>query len=215
MSQAAAKRHTFPKTIEIEITDEENTLRMKQHLDVEFKIDAVKAERAATVSEFTQQLKDLRKQRGELITTIQSKKEKRDIECYQEPDYRRHCMVIKRADTDQVIDERALTAEELQESLPGTKDSKGGKKPEAAAAPAAAGDGGIVDNNYKPDGHVEGAAQGKGGGEPATTNKGGAGKVTRIKASDAKKTKAKREAKAAADKARAIADQNDADNEGA
>ena len=45
-----------------------------------------------------------------------------------------------------------------------------------------------------------------------TLGKGGAGKVVRIKPSDVKKRKSAREAKEAADKARKLADENDAAN---
>jgi hypothetical protein len=185
----AAKKNTFPKTIEIEITDEENTIRMKDHLEIEFKIDATKAQRAAKMAEYNADLKALRQQRSELITTIKSKKEKRDIDCYQDPDFRRNIMFTKRADTDQVIDERALTLEERQETLPGTT-----AKPAKPKAPKGSEDP-VVEDDYKPEGHVEGKPGEKPTEDAGATTAGG--KVQRIKASDVKKKKAERAKKAA------------------
>jgi hypothetical protein len=145
------------------------------------------------MAEFNADLKALRQQRSELITTIKTKKEKRKIECFRDPDFRRNTMFIKRADTGAVIEERALTVEERQETLPGTT-----TKPDKAPKPGS--EDPVVPDDYKPDGHVEGAAaEGQGGGatEEPQSGKGGADKVTRIKASDAKKRKAERAAKAA------------------
>jgi hypothetical protein len=183
MSNAAESQapNTFYKTVEVEITDEENTVRMKDHLEIEFKIDAAKAERAAKMAEYGKDLKDLRQRRSEIITTIRTKKEKREIACYQQEDFRTNRMLIRRADTGEMIDERPLTLEERQESLPGTKEPKA-KKAASEAANA--------DTDEPPAADDEGSG---GGDEPAPgSSKPAAGKVVRIRASDAKKRSAGR-----------------------
>jgi hypothetical protein len=189
---AAAKRETIFKDIEIEITDEDNTLRMKQHLECEFRIDTVKAERAAEMSEYTQQLKELRKLRSELITTIQTKMETRSIECVEDADFRTNTMFTRRADTGEVVGERALTVEERQEALPfaeRTVDER--ERDELPFADGAEGD------------------------APVAMAKGGATKVVRIRASAAKRANADKKAARVATKKKPKARRRSTESSGA
>jgi hypothetical protein len=177
------KPETFLHTVEVDITSEETTARTQRLLEVLNKIDTTEADKASRVSDFNGELKQLRKEAGKIRQSIRIGKERRDVECYEQPDFRRNIVFIVRAEDNKVIDERAMTLEDREQELPLNK----GK---ADTDPANEGDD-----------------------KPATEPKAaGAGKVTRLKASDVKKRKAQRDAKAAADKAREAADAHDEEN---
>lgn len=171
----------FLRTIEHDITDEENSLKKNDLVALELKIDSVKLDKQSRNSDFNAELKQLNNQRAALLGTIQTGREKREIECYEVPDERRGIMAILRADTKEVIDERALTLEERQGKFPfeertpahqSAEDDDSDEHPDTERPPA-------------PDEDTTAA------------KKGGAGKVVRIKASDVKNKRAARAKKAA------------------
>jgi hypothetical protein len=194
MSAAAEKQpEIFLKTIEVEINDAESQKLLQDHLELELQIDAVRASRASEMAEYNSRLKELRQRRGELINSIHTKKEKRDVAVYNEADERRGIMLTKRADNHVVVDERALTLDERQGKFPfqepgkdgATGESDAGEKAEADAAGAAAEAG---DGASREDAAIQAQSD-------AAAAKGKAGKVVRIKASDVQKKKAARAAK--------------------
>lgn len=136
MNEAAAQTETNPKiflkTVEVEVSDEENTLRLVRLAEVDGNINTTEADKASRVSDFNSDLKQLRKERNKLLEAITTRREKREIECYQVPDERRGIMATIRKSDGKVIDERALTIEERQTPLPFR-----GKTPEEQAADAA------------------------------------------------------------------------------
>lgn len=73
----------------------------------------------------------------EISSVLRSKTESREVEMIEEFVYRTHSVRVKRADTEEVVRERAMTRDERQEKLP----LENGKKeaPKAEAAPAADG----------------------------------------------------------------------------
>lgn len=178
MQEATAETRppeVFLKSIQVDVSDDENTARLNRLAEVDKKIKTTEAEKAGDVSKHNEQLKQLRKEQGKLLDAIETRKEVREVECYERRDDRLHKVQILRRDNDQVVDERPMTAAELQTELP----FKNG----AAAAPAP------TDEERADDQAIEqqsAAAQGKGGGGN------GAGKVTRIRASDAKRKSTER-----------------------
>jgi len=205
MPEAAAaaekKPETFLHTVVVDVPTEETGARMTRLLEVLNKIDATEADKASRVSDFNAEIKQLNKEAHKLREAITTGKERRDVECYEQPDERRNIVFIVRASDGKVIDERAMTLEDRQEPLPFDKatDVPSGNSGNPVGAGEDAGEKGAT-------------GSGGGGEENAKAGKGGAGKVVRIKPSDAKKRKAAREAKEAADKARKLADANDAAN---
>lgn len=190
------KPETFLHTVEVDIADEEMTARTQRLLDVLNKIDTTEADKASRVSDLNSELKQLRKEAQKIRATINTKRERRDVEVYEQPDFRRNIVFIVRASDGKVIDERAMTLEDRESELP--FDKKKGAENDAGDGASGSGGGEATE-----DAEIQ-----KQSDAAAAKNK-GAGKVTRIKASDVKKRK---EARAAADKARELADQKDADN---
>lgn len=201
-------RETFLHTVVVDVPTEETGARMTRLLEVLNKIDATEADKASRVSDFNAEIKQLNKEAHKLREAITTGKERRDVECYEQPDERRNIVFIVRASDGKVIDERAMTLEDRMYS--------GADKAKAEAAEREAN--GSTSDAPPPGGANDGedkgadAVGGSGGGGTETAKASGGGKLVRIKPSDAKKRKAAREAKEAADKARKLADENDAAN---
>lgn len=172
----------FLHTVEVDVSDEETTARTLRLVEVDRKINETEADKASRVSDFNGELKQLRKERNKLLDAITNRKEKRDVECYEQPDERRNIVFIVRASDGKVLDERAMTLEDRQTPLPFKQKTPEQQEADAASEAAEAGD--AQPEKAKPK----------------------ATKVVRIKTSDAKKRK---EAKAAAEKARAMADEHE------
>ena len=208
MNEAAAavetepKPETFMKTMEVDVTAEEQNQRKDRLVAVDREIINVEAEKASKSSDFSTQIKTLKKERVALLQAIGTGRERREIPCYLERDDRLGVMRTKRVDTDAVIDERALTLEERQTELFDDDEAKtddgdterppagDGDEPEqvGSAGPDAEDDAPPTDADGAGDGEAEGDA------EQATTAP--TGKVTRIKASDVRKKAAERKRKA-------------------
>ncbi len=185
----------FMKSVEVDVTDAENTAKLQRLAVVDTKIKDTEAEKAGDVSKHNESLKQLRKEQRKLLEAIQTKRETREIECYEKRDERLNKVTIHRRDNDQLIDERAMTAAELSgQPTP----SKPAKPPKARKQPDLP--------NTGPNGATSETTGA--GGETARTEdetseresaaakaNGGVGKVTRIKASDAKQKSADRKAK--------------------
>lgn len=175
MSNAAAattERKTFFKTVEVSVGEAESNLHKDRLVAVDRSIISTEAEKATAVSKFNDELKQKRKERIKLLDAISNGREQRDIECYQVADERLGTMFTRRVDTDQVIDERALTLEERQGKFPF---KEGDKKPA--------------------DGAEASATSGEAAGDDKATPEPAGSKVKRIKASDVPKAKAARKAK--------------------
>ncbi len=191
------KPETFLHTVEVEISNEEAGARTKRLLEVLNEIDKIEGDKASRVSDFNTELKQKRKEAHKIRDAIHLGKERQDVECYEQPDERRNIVFIVRASDHKVLDERAMTLEDRMYLDKGKAPAAAADEPEAAAE--GSGGGG--------DGEAEGKA-----GKAGKAGKGGGATVTRIKASDVKKRKAEREAKEAADKAKKLADEQDARN---
>lgn len=194
---AVSMPEKFLKTVEVDVTDDENMERLKRLAVVDRKIKDTEAEKAGDVSKHNETLKQLRKEQGKLLDATTTRREERDVECYNERDDRRGFMLIKRASDGVVIDERAYTEAERNAELPFDKvkpeapKEKTPEQLEADAAGAAAEAGAPAPDD---------SAQGAGGASEApagkaASGKSGAGKVVRIRASDVQKKKAARDAK--------------------
>lgn len=111
-------RETFMHMMEDSLSDEETLAKKDRLVDVDRKILEVEAEKAAAVSEFNKELKELRKERVTLLDVIGTGKVKREVECYEDRDDRRGHMLVRRLDTDEVVDERPLSASERDGDAP-------------------------------------------------------------------------------------------------
>lgn len=62
-------------------------------------------------------LKELRERIDELGEVLRTKKEKREVNCYEIPDYEKEVVEVFRSDTDERVHARQLTPEDRQQQL--------------------------------------------------------------------------------------------------
>ncbi len=105
-------RDIFKHPVEVELTDDEINARLNRNAEIDRKILEIQAEKAAANSGFNGDLKTLRKEQVTLLESAKAGTAKLEIDCYQERDDRRGIMLTMRCDNGNIVDERALTAEE-------------------------------------------------------------------------------------------------------
>ena len=123
-------RETFKHAIDVMLTEDEINERLNRNADIDRQILTILGEKAAANQGFNADLKGLRKEQVTLLESAKAGKAKLDVECYQERDDRRGIMLTMRCDNGNIVDERALTAEERGES----DDERQGKLFEGGAA---------------------------------------------------------------------------------
>jgi len=95
------------------LTESELLARGEAMADAELQEEQLKAERAAV----SEQIKDQQVLRRKLAGVIDSGTEKRDVRCAWIEDFAQNCFHLVRQDTGEVIDTRAMTADDRQEAL--------------------------------------------------------------------------------------------------
>lgn len=95
------------------LTESELLARGEAMADAELQIEQLKAERAGV----TEQIKNQRVLRRKLAGVIDSGTEKREVRCAWIEDFVHNCFHLVRQDTGEVIDTRAMTADDRQEAL--------------------------------------------------------------------------------------------------
>jgi hypothetical protein len=98
----------FTKELDCAVEDNERESYKERVLDIVGELLDVEAQKAAKMSEFNKELKDL----------ARTGMERRDVECAERYDYRRGAVETIRLDTKEVIDERAMTADERKTKMP-------------------------------------------------------------------------------------------------
>jgi hypothetical protein len=95
------------------LTESELLARGEAMADAELQEEQLKAERAGV----TEQIKGRQVLRRKLAGVIDSGTEKRDVRCAWIEDFAQNCFHLVRQDTGEVIDTRAMTADDRQEAL--------------------------------------------------------------------------------------------------
>lgn len=128
-TQADAKTNgkpprSFTERMPCKLTDAELVDRGAQLADAYAKADALEAERKNTNDGFKAKIELVEQQVRDLAGTLRSKQETREVELLEEFDYRTFTVRVKRADTGEMVRERAMTKNERQEELPFDKATK-------------------------------------------------------------------------------------------
>jgi hypothetical protein len=116
MSSDEMGRETFGFLIEVALTSEELAKNDARNAEVDIQIRDIKGQRAESNNRFKELLTGLTKEQTGLLERRSTGKAKVEIPCYQERDDRRGMMLTRRNDNGDIVDERALTAEERNES---------------------------------------------------------------------------------------------------
>jgi len=114
----------FPKNLPCEITDDELEQRKNALVACDNEIERIEQEKAQAMSGFNADLKDKRNERRTLLGAINSGQEERPVMCFEEPDEKRHLMLVLRADNRTEVDSRPLTAEDLQTTIDDVAEGK-------------------------------------------------------------------------------------------
>lgn len=124
----ADDRNTFGHLIDVTLSEAEIKAQLERNADIDRKIIAVSGQKALAARGYNDDLKLLRKEQETLLSTISTGKTKLEVECYLERDDRRGIMFTLRNDNGEIVDQRALTADELNEDRQGSL-FEGDKKP--------------------------------------------------------------------------------------
>lgn len=123
---------SFTERMPCKLTDAELVDRGGKLADAYAEADALEAERKNTNDGFKAKIELVEQRVRDLAGTLRTKQETREVELLEEYDYRTFSVRVKRADTGEMVRERAMTKNERQEELPLDKASK--KKDEAQPA---------------------------------------------------------------------------------
>ena len=172
------ERDTYEELIECELSEEDQAEKRKRLESVDREIIRLEEEKKAAAKVFTNQIKPLQAERESILQALDSGTEKRHVEVYEHYDDRLGKVEIRRVDTDAVVEERAMTAEERTRSAQGDLFAARGSEPppDYVVDPADQSEEGAHDDeSFEPT--DEALAQ-------AASDE---GRVVRLKASDARK----------------------------
>lgn len=119
------------RLIMVDLSDEEIAERKNKLVKAESELQKVTADKAEAMASFNATLKDRRAEIRSCVAAIQTGSEEREVEVFDRHDKRRNTVETVRADTKEVIHERAMTAEERQGGLFDGAAPEGAEEPEA------------------------------------------------------------------------------------
>lgn len=105
---------TETRSLPVVLTEVEVHDRSQELARTVDEINDVEAEKKDVVKDFAKRLGEKRKRMNELANAITSGTEKRDIECSERVDERRHAIEIIRHDTLEVVETRPMTGEQIE-----------------------------------------------------------------------------------------------------
>ena len=107
------ERKLFGFLVQVTLSQEELDAMKDREIEITRERFEVEREKTAASSQFSERLKTLKKEQLALLEAMASKVTKTEVECYHEKDERRGMMLTRRADNGFIVDERALTVDEL------------------------------------------------------------------------------------------------------
>lgn len=110
--EETAQRETFGHYIEEPLSAEEEAKLDHQVAALDREIISLESDKSFAAKQFGQQLKEKNKARNDILKVTTTKVKKVEYQCYNERDDRRGMILTRRADTGEIVDERAQTAEE-------------------------------------------------------------------------------------------------------
>ena len=114
----------FAKRLRVKLTSEERIAKATAHVGLLNERDNVVAELDAIKADFRARLKRLDERAGHLRRDVEDGTEERSVRCVEVRDYRRGIVLVKRTDSQEVIDERAMAERERQLELEAATESE-------------------------------------------------------------------------------------------
>lgn len=132
---ARRKKNKITHTLPCKLTDEEQRQRGIQLAEREIEYEQVLEEKKKSGDAYSATAKSLRTRITELTAAVNDKQEDREIEVVWDLDYKTKEKRLIRQDTNEIIEKRTLTADELQMTLaPDKKNGAKKAKPKKKAA---------------------------------------------------------------------------------
>lgn len=120
------------RRLPVPLTGKEFEARAVELAKCHDQIAEIEAKKKEANDEFKRQVGTVVSRKNELRVAIQERREDREVECEWRENFRQKCWELWRLDTNKKVDTMAMTAEDLQGSLPGTDkppDKKDKKEP--------------------------------------------------------------------------------------
>ncbi len=108
---------TVKRLLPVKLTDDEVLEKASELVQVDQQIDDVELEKKGAADNYKNRIGGLVSQKKELRRTVRDKAVYLEVECVYVPDWVSKSMILRRADTHEAIDVRAMTREEMQMSL--------------------------------------------------------------------------------------------------
>lgn len=113
------ERETYTELLECELTEQDRDQKRQRLETVDRELVRLDTEKKAAAKVFTNQIKPLAAERGSILEALDSGTEKRQVEVYEHLEPRLGKVEVRRVDTDALVEERAMTAEELDDTRQG------------------------------------------------------------------------------------------------
>ena len=108
---------SFDRTLLVNLTGDEKE-KLHDELAVYCTdIEAKMGEKAAAMAEFNESLRDMRKGMRTVLNAINTGSREVEVKCREYTHFKNNTVIVKRLDTGEVIEERAMTAEERQQEM--------------------------------------------------------------------------------------------------
>jgi hypothetical protein len=141
---------TYEELIEHELTEDDKAHKRERLETVDREIIRLEEEKKAAAKVFTNQIKPLQAERDSILQALDQGTEKRLTEVYERFDDRLGKVEVRRVDTDEIVEERAMTQQERDEAGERAQgklfDDGGGSVP----PPADESDAGDSDDDFEP-----------------------------------------------------------------
>lgn len=132
---APQEPQTGTRLLPVDLTKEELAFRAMHLGEITAKLDKLDERKRSQNQAIYRERKDLDAERRQLTETVTTKREVREVEVKEVPDFDRNCIDIIRTDTEEVVDTHPMRAVDRQAVIPGLD---GGKVLSIAPKPSTA-----------------------------------------------------------------------------
>lgn len=107
----------FARELLVPLEDKELIKKGDQLVNAEMSLTALQDEKNAAVAGWNKGIKEVRTEIKTLVSELDSKKQLRTVKCFDNPDYKQNKIDTVRTDTGDVVETRAMTAEDRQQDF--------------------------------------------------------------------------------------------------